>query len=288
MQSLLTPEQSQSSRPQATSIQLASFGSYQPAAEELQAAVRNAVFEQRFQSDGLAIGTIKAQRSFYFFFKRVLDFALASIALVVLLPVLAIIALLIAWDSPGSIFFMQERVGAKQRAENGQSYWRRKNFTLYKFRTMRANAGTDLHRQFVQAYIQGDGSTMNALQPEKDSTNAFKLNGDPRVTQIGKFLRKTSLDELPQLLNVMRGDISLVGPRPAIPYEVDMYRAWHIQRLETLPGLTGLWQVKGRDRVGFDEMVKLDIEYVQTQSLWQDIQIIFATIPAVLLRKGSL
>jgi len=115
----------------------------------------------------------------------------------------------------------------------------------------------------------------------------FKLNGDPRVTRIGKFLRRTSLDELPQFWNVLRGEMSLVGPRPPIPYEVEMYSEKSMTRLAAIPGLTGLWQMEGRGELGFTEMVKLDLEYIQRQSLWLDIKILFGTIPAVLMSKGA-
>lgn len=233
------------------------------------------------------VSTWADDRPLYFFCKRCLDLLLACLALTLLAPLMAILALLIKRDSPGGIIFAQERVGARRYSYQGKMQWQPCHFTCYKFRTMCADADPELHRRFVEAYIAGDEGGMAAVQPEKKGAQRYKLNGDPRITPLGKFLRKTSLDELPQLWNVLKGEMSLVGPRPAIPYEVAMYSDWHLQRLQTLPGMTGLWQVKGRGAMGFEEMVKLDIEYVQTQSLRQDLSILIGTIPAVLLNKGA-
>jgi lipopolysaccharide/colanic/teichoic acid biosynthesis glycosyltransferase len=152
---------------------------------------------------------------------------------------------------------------------------------------MRVDASAELHRRYMEAYIAGDKARMASLQPNKKGHTRFKLSGDPRITNVGAWLRKTSLDELPQLWNVLKGDMSLVGPRPAIPYETEMYRDWHYERLHAVPGMTGLWQVKGRGDLGFDDMVKLDVEYVKIQSFWQDIKILFGTVPAVLFSKGA-
>lgn len=135
--------------------------------------------------------------------------------------------------------------------------------------------------------MNGDHEKMAAIQPDKDGADMFKLNGDPRVTSIGSFLRKTSLDELPQLWNVLKGEMSLVGPRPPITYEVQNYSEESMGRLATVPGLTGLWQMTGRGELGFDEMVELDLEYIENRSLWLDIKILFGTVPAVLLSKGA-
>ena len=149
------------------------------------------------------------------------------------------------------------------------------------------HADQNLHRKFVEAYIAGDDARMSSIQPDKKGATKYKLNGDPRVTRIGQFLRKTSLDELPQIWNVLKGDMSWVGPRPAIPYEVERYSSWHLRRLEAHQGMTGLWQVKGRGELGFDDMVRLDVEYVDNQSFGLDLKIIFGTVPAVLLKRGA-
>lgn len=226
-------------------------------------------------------------RPLYYVSKRLLDMTLAILSFVMLWPLWAAIMIAIKLDSSGPVIFAQERVGVRRRIINGQLQWEQTRFTCYKFRSMRVNADQNLHRKFVEAYIAGDQERMQAIQPDKSGTMKFKLNGDQRVTQVGEFLRKTSLDELPQLWNVLRGDLSLVGPRPAIPYEVEKYSPWHLRRLEAIQGMTGLWQVKGRGELGFNEMVALDVEYVEKQSFWLDIQILFGTIPAVLLSKGA-
>jgi lipopolysaccharide/colanic/teichoic acid biosynthesis glycosyltransferase len=252
------------------------------------AGLSELTFEEIHQLDPLALSPIQADRPVYFFCKRVLDLFLTGAALVALLPVMALVALLVAWDSPGPVIFTQQRVGARRRVRNGQFYWQRTLFTMYKFRSMRVDAAPELHRQYISAYIAGDEASMAALQPKKGGANTrFKLNGDPRITRVGAFLRKTSLDELPQLWNVLCGDMALVGPRPPILYEVDMYRPWHMERLHAVPGMTGLWQVSGRGDLGFDDMVKLDVEYARTQSFWLDIKILFGTLPAVLFSKGA-
>lgn len=228
--------------------------------------------------------------STYFAIKRIVDFTVAGILVILLLPLILLIALLIMLDSPGSPIFKQERVGAKrQKRFDGRSTWAEYRFTIYKFRTMKANCSSGIHQEFMKAYIEGDEAQMNKLQQTEQvkDESKFKLNGDPRITTMGYFLRKTSLDELPQLFNVLKGDMSLVGPRPPIPYEVEMYQPIHHKRLMTTQGLTGLWQVKGRSSISFEEMVKLDIEYIEKQSLWLDLKIILLTIPVLLLQKDT-
>lgn len=226
-------------------------------------------------------------RAAYFACKRFLDLTVTLLAHITLLPLLGLIALAIKLDSPGPVLFVQERVGSRRRTENGRSWWEPCTFNFYKFRTMRADVDQDLHRKFMEAYIAGDEEAMRALQPDPDSASAFKLTGDKRITRIGKFLRKTSLDELPQLWNVLKGDMSIVGPRPAIPYEVESYSAEHLQRLHTIPGITGLWQVSGRAELSFDDAIQLDLQYIKQQSLWLDIKIIFWTIRAVTSGRGA-
>ncbi len=203
--------------------------------------------------------------------KRALDLAGAIAFLIAASPVFLAIMALLKLTSRDSVFFRQVRVG-----ENG------KPFEIVKFRTMRANTDAALHQQFVSAFIKGDQGVAG------EQGGVFKIVRDPRVTPIGSFLRKTSLDELPQFWNVLRGDMSLVGPRPPIPYEVEQYAAWHRRRvLEAKPGITGLWQVAGRSRTTFDEMVRLDLRYARNCSLWTDIKILLATPKAVIAGKGA-
>ena len=227
------------------------------------------------------------ERPIYYFCKRLLDLVFAVMAMALIWPLMLGIIIAIKVDSPGSAFFKQKRVGVRRRRINGKIYWEQVLFTCYKFRSMRADADQNLHRKFVEAYIAGDDARMASVQPGKDGKTKYKLNGDPRITRIGHFLRKTSLDELPQLWNVIVGDLSLVGPRPAIPYELENYSEWHMRRLEAYQGMTGLWQVKGRGELRFNDMVALDVEYTEKQSFWLDLIILFATVPAVILNRGA-
>jgi lipopolysaccharide/colanic/teichoic acid biosynthesis glycosyltransferase len=240
-------------------------------------------------SIGPAIETTRqGADSLYFTAKRVMDVIVVALSMVFLLPLMAFIALLIKWDSPGPAIFRQERVTAKRGIRNGQVYWEETPFTIYKFRTMRIDAKSTLHRQFIEAYIAGDDARMAELQSAQKSEEAkYKLVQDPRVTRVGGFLRKTSLDELPQLWNVLLGHMSLVGPRPPIPYEVELYLYHHHDRLRTVPGLTGWWQVKGRSATSFEEMVRMDVEYIRQQSILLDIKIIIMTLTAVVNGKGA-
>ena len=204
--------------------------------------------------------------------KRVVD-VLGSIALLILLsPLFLLIALLVKSRSSGPLLFGQTRIGEKM-----------KPFTMLKFRTMYTGADQTLHREYVTQFIKSGGQGL-----QSGPTGLFKITADPRVTPIGRVLRKTSLDELPQLWNVLRGEMSLVGPRPALPYEVEQYQAWHCRRLvDAKPGITGLWQVVGRSRTTFDEMVRLDLRYAKTCSFWTDVKILLATPRAVISGKGA-
>ena len=204
--------------------------------------------------------------------KRGLDIIGSLALLLALSPLLLLIAALQKLTSRGPVFFRQQRIG--QAA---------KPFEILKFRTMYTGADHALHHEFVTRFIKKNGEIH---EPGKDAP--FKITNDPRVTPIGWILRKTSLDELPQLWNVLRGDMSLVGPRPPIPYEVEQYQPWHCRRvLEAKPGITGLWQVSGRSRTTFDEMVRLDLRYARTRSLWTDVKILLATPAAVIAGKGA-
>jgi lipopolysaccharide/colanic/teichoic acid biosynthesis glycosyltransferase len=236
--------------------------------------------------DSKALIPIVRGRSLYYLAKRALDLFIALLALVLLSPLMAVVAILIKLDSPGPVLFRQNRISIKRKTYKNTSYWQQYTFQCYKFRTMVHNADPSLHKSYVQALINNDSESMTALQGE--DTKVKKLTRDPRITRIGRFLRKSSIDEIPQFINVLMGDMSVVGPRPAIPYEVEMYQTWHYRRLETKPGITGLWQITARSSCNFDEIIKLDIEYIDHQSLWLDLKIIFKTPMAVLFCRGAM
>jgi len=204
--------------------------------------------------------------------KRAFDLMTASVLLVVLSPLFLLIALLIRLDSPGPALYRQERIG-----ENGRP------FTMLKFRSMVRDADPRVHQEYVTDLIRRNVSP----QAQSGRGGHLKPQQDPRVTRVGRIIRKASLDELPQLFNVLRGEMSLVGPRPALAYEVAVYKEWHRRRLSALPGITGLWQVVARNQVSFDDMVRLDIEYIEHQSLWYDISILLRTPWAVLTGRGA-
>lgn len=193
----------------------------------------------------------------YLVIKRLMDIVGASLGLILASPIMLIVAILIKLEDPkGPIFFSQIRNGAYPTT-----------FKMYKFRSM---------------YIDAEERLQELMHLNEQSGPAFKIKDDPRITKVGKFIRKTSLDELPQLFNVLKGDMSLVGPRPAIPREVEQYTTYQKQRLFVKPGLTCIWQVSGRNNIEFDQWVELDIEYIKKRSLWLDIKLILLTIPALL------
>jgi lipopolysaccharide/colanic/teichoic acid biosynthesis glycosyltransferase len=206
--------------------------------------------------------------------KRLIDILGSFFGIVLLSPLLVAIAIIVKLNSRGTILFKQTRVG-----QYGTQ------FTLLKFRSMSTESDPRIHEDYVKQYISGREETK---QTTAQGGEAYKLTQDPRVTKVGRFLRKTSLDELPQLFNVLRRDMSLVGPRPPIPYELEHYDFWHRRRLlEARPGITGLWQVMGRSRTTFDEMVRLDLRYTKAWSLWLDIKILLHTPRAVLSGDGA-
>jgi lipopolysaccharide/colanic/teichoic acid biosynthesis glycosyltransferase len=203
--------------------------------------------------------------------KRLLDVIFSLLILVPLCFVIVAVAILIRLDSEGPVFYRQKRVGL-----NGAL------FTLYKFRTMSLYNDDSLHRDAATRFISGQKLSEDAARGI-----SYKLTEDPRVTRIGRFLRRTSIDELPQFFNVLRGEMSLVGPRPPLPYEVEMYSPYDRLRLTGKPGLTGIWQVYGRSRVSFQSMVEMDIEYLRQQSLWEDLKLIVLTVPVMLFAQGG-
>lgn len=205
--------------------------------------------------------------------KRVIDLVVASLGLLVAAPFAAVIALLIRISSPGPVLFKQPRVG-----KDG------KEFTFYKFRSMRVGNDDSQHREYIKLFIEGKEEELKKLQGGK---KLYKMTGDDRVTLIGKFLRRTSMDELPQLLNVIKGEMSMVGPRPHLAYEVELYKDWHRRRLQGLPGITGWWQIHGRSRVPFDKAVEMDIWYLERQSLILDIRIMCRTITKAIVGRGA-
>jgi len=189
----------------------------------------------------------------YLFFKRTIDILGSGIGLIILSPIFILVALAIKIEDPkGKVFFVQERCG-----ENN------KLFKMYKFRSMISNAEELLEELICENEMDGP---------------VFKIKEDPRITRVGRFIRKTSIDELPQLFNILMGDMSIVGPRPAIPHEVAEYNEYQKQRLLVKPGLTCIWQVSGRNSIGFDEWVDMDLEYIEKRNLWIDIKLIFKTV----------
>lgn len=220
----------------------------------------------------------------YYVIKRLIDVVGSALALLVLFLPMLIIAVLIRFDSTGGIFFVQKRVGMKRTRVNGVDLWQQTTFDCVKFRSMVKNADTDIHRNFVKTLIHNKAHLDLNEGGEK---KLCKLTHDPRVTRFGRFLRKTSLDELPQFWNVLKGDMSLVGPRPAIPYELEDYKPWYHRRFLAQPGLTGLWQVSARSSADFDGMVRYDLLYVKNRSLWLDLKILFKTPIVVILCKSA-
>lgn len=213
-------------------------------------------FEEEFDEVAIAIDysdVLGKESIFYSVTKRLIDIVGSLCGIILLSPLFLIVAILIKLEDPkGKVFFAQERNGRYP-----------KTFKMYKFRSMVHNAE----------------ELLKDLMDRNEQTGpVFKINDDPRITKVGKFIRKTSIDELPQLFNVLKGDMSLVGPRPPIPHEVEQYNSYQMQRLAVKPGLTCIWQVSGRNNIGFDEWVEMDIEYIKTRSLWLDIKLIFKTV----------
>jgi lipopolysaccharide/colanic/teichoic acid biosynthesis glycosyltransferase len=219
----------------------------------------------------LAINTTITINANYLRAKRLLDIAFTLLILPLLLVVGLIIALCIKLDSKGPIIFRQKRHG-----QNGVE------FEFLKFRSMYANNDQAIHREKILDYMRGQ-----VLNDDVTGNTTYKYIADPRITKVGRFIRRTSLDELPQFWNVLRGEMSLVGPRPPLAYEVEQYSSYEMQRLLSKPGLTGTWQVYGRSRVTFQEMLEMDIKYIEQQSIWQDIKLIFLTVPVMILARGG-
>ena len=221
------------------------------------------------------MNTILEMRDFlpankYLLAKRALDICLALISILLFGLPMFFIALGIRISSPGPIFYRQKRIG-----KDGVP------FDMLKFRSMQVKNNPDLHMQYVQKLIREN------TKPAALGNESLKIVGDSRITGLGKYLRKLSLDELPQFFNVLKGDMSIVGPRPSLPYEYEVYKEWHKQRLTVLPGITGPWQVTARNTVSFDEMVSIDMNYIQSRNLWLDLKIILLTPIVMISGKGA-
>jgi lipopolysaccharide/colanic/teichoic acid biosynthesis glycosyltransferase len=213
---------------------------------------------------------VKPYKPRYQAIKRLVELLFCLITAPIMIPMGAMIALAIRLDSSGPILFVQERIGKGGRV-----------FRIYKFRTMYHNIDDSGHKAFMKAFVNGN------LSGDAGSQKTFKPFAKNQVTRVGRLLRKTSLDELPQLINVLKGDMSFVGPRPNVPWEVEAYHGWHTERLEILPGITGLAQIRGRSNITFDQIVQYDVEYIKNQSLSLDIKILWWTVTSVLFGHGA-
>jgi len=208
--------------------------------------------------------------SSYLVIKRLLDLFVAIILLLLFGPLMLAVTVGIKIFSPGPILYRQTRIG-----KDGTP------FKMLKFRSMRLENAPDLHREYVRDLI------IHNKDPESLGKKSLKLESDPRITGLGKYLRKWSIDELPQFFNVLKGEMSMVGPRPSLPYEYEVYKDWHKKRVLVLPGITGLWQVTARNLVSFDEQVRIDLAYIQNMNLWLDIKILLMTPYEMIIGKGS-
>jgi lipopolysaccharide/colanic/teichoic acid biosynthesis glycosyltransferase len=215
----------------------------------------------RHEDTGVGTGEVLHDTPGYVAGKRLFDLAIGSLVFVLVIPVVPLIALMIKFDSPGPVFYRQDRVGRGGRP-----------FRFYKFRSM---------------YREADRRRAELETKNEQQGPVFKIKSDPRITPVGQFLRRSSMDEIPQILNVLRGEMSIVGPRPPLPVEVARYQPWHRRRLDVKPGITCLWQIAGRSQIGFDEWMRLDMEYLRTRSLRTDLAIFVKTLPAVMARRGA-
>jgi exopolysaccharide biosynthesis polyprenyl glycosylphosphotransferase len=222
----------------------------------------------------LDLGEIGFRDDWQFVMKRLIDIAGALFGLIIFSPLILIIAAAIKLTSKGPLLFQQERMG-----------YQGKKFPFLKFRSMHTDNDENIHREFIKKHIKGNHKEINLGSEDQP---CYKMKNDPRITPLGRILRKSSMDELPQFFNVLMGQMSLVGPRPPIPYELDNYQNWHMKRvLNVKPGITGLWQIKGRSLTTFDEMVRMDLQYAKNWDLWLDFKILFSTIKVVFTGIGA-
>lgn len=232
------------------------------------------------------IDPIGSQGSLYYALKRGLDIILVLCLGILSLPLIVIVAIAIRLESTGPILFRQIRVGSRRVRTTAGFKWELHPFSMLKFRTMEHNADPTVHREYMSAYIRGDDDDLRRASM-LTTEGTYKMVKDPRVTRVGRVIRALSIDELPQLWNVVRGEMSLVGPRPPIDYEVELYDQRHLLRFAATQGLTGWWQVSGRATTDFENMVDIDLDYIERQSLLLDLRILALTVPAVLLRNGA-
>jgi len=237
------------------------------------------------QEDLQLITQKNERRRLYFTCKRALDFSVAAVLLIILSPLMLLIAILIKLDSPGPAIFRQPRVRLRRMGHGQGATWELGTFTFLKFRSMVDGADPNIHRNFTRALLTNDQVTVEEMLAGE--SHLKKMTKDARITRVGRWLRKSSLDELPQFWNVLAGDMSLVGPRPPTVYEAEMYDRWQAQRMGTVPGMTGLWQTAGRCHLGYEGMIQSDTEYIQSQSFWLDLKILVLTPIAVLRARGA-
>jgi len=212
-------------------------------------------------STGVGVEPVVRDPAVYAASKRLFDLVVGLLVSTLVVPIVPLIALMIKFDSPGPVFYRQDRVGRAGR-----------RFRFYKFRSM---------------YVEADRRLAELEGRNEQDGPIFKIKSDPRITPVGQFLRRSSMDEIPQLINVLRGEMSIVGPRPPLPAEVARYQPWHRRRLDVKPGITCLWQISGRSHIGFDEWMRLDMEYLRTRGLRTDLMIFAKTVPAVMARRGA-
>lgn len=250
-----------------------------------------ALAEQQTVADTPLITTIAGPRRhvLYHVSKRMIDVSVAGLVLLVTAPLMLAIAAAVRVDSSGPALFQQDRMGCRRRRGRFGDEWEIAPFRLVKFRTMVHEADTSAHQRYMAAYIAGDEAGMGEVNGSANGheVSSYKFSNDPRITRVGRLLRATSLDELPQLLSVLKGDMSLVGPRPLVGYEVALFNRRHLGRYASRPGITGLAQVDGRCRLTFEEIIERDLDYVERASLVQDLSILTRTIPVVLSREGA-
>ncbi|MDH3678744.1 MAG: sugar transferase [Acidimicrobiia bacterium] len=239
--------------------------------------------------DAPPVRVAPSRRGFYHRAKRLIDVTLSLLLLLAALPLFVVIAVAVKLDSRGPALFVQDRIGSQRRKVEDGHEWSIAPFRLFKFRTMVNGADATMHRQHIAAYIAGDDRRLSSgsLDPVTGELKSYKLQQDARITRVGRILRKSSLDELPQLVNVLRGDMSLVGPRPPLAYEVDMFKAHHMGRFACLPGITGLAQIDGRCTLAFEEVIERDLEYVHNTSLIRDALILLKTVQVVMSGEGA-